>query len=196
MLQMYKVFMNDKPIIITDSVPESNNLKVYNFENLDFLEVKKMIKSESILGLCLLSSNLEKDWTRFQLNFKVIFAAGGKVLNMNSQVLFIYRFDKWDLPKGHIENGEDARTAAIREVKEECGIDHLIIKEELTTTYNVFELNTELRLKVTYWFSMETAFNGVLVPQKEEGILEAVFKSSEAINFALKNTYPNIKLLF
>jgi 8-oxo-dGTP pyrophosphatase MutT (NUDIX family) len=196
MLQMYKVFMNDKPIIITDSVPESNNLKVYNFENLDFLEVKKMIKSESILGLCLLSSNLEKDWTRFQLNFKVIFAAGGKVLNMNSQVLFIYRFDKWDLPKGHIENGEDARTAAIREVKEECGIDHLIIKEELTTTYHVFELNTELRLKVTYWFSMETAFNGVLVPQKEEGILEAVFKSSEAINFALKNTYPNIKLLF
>jgi len=193
---MYKVFMNDKPIIITDSVPESNNLKVYNFENLDFLEVKKMIKSESILGLCLLSSNLEKDWTRFQLNFKVIFAAGGKVLNMNSQVLFIYRFDKWDLPKGHIENGEDARTAAIREVKEECGIDHLIIKEELTTTYHVFELNTELRLKVTYWFSMETAFNGVLVPQKEEGILEAVFKSSEAINFALKNTYPNIKLLF
>jgi 8-oxo-dGTP pyrophosphatase MutT (NUDIX family) len=188
--------MNDKPIIITDSVPESNNLKVYNFENLDFLEVKKMIKSESILGLCLLSSNLEKDWTRFQLNFKVIFAAGGKVLNMNSQVLFIYRFDKWDLPKGHIENGEDARTAAIREVKEECGIDHLIIKEELTTTYHVFELNTELRLKVTYWFSMETAFNGVLVPQKEEGILEAVFKSSEAINFALKNTYPNIKLLF
>jgi 8-oxo-dGTP pyrophosphatase MutT (NUDIX family) len=196
MLQMYKVFMNDKPIIITDSVPESNNLKVYNFENLDFLEVKKMIKSESILGLCLLSSNLEKDWTRFQLNFKVIFAAGGKVLNMNSQVLFIYRFDKWDLPKGHIENGEDARTAAIREVKEECGIDHLIIKEELTTTYHVFELNTELRLKVTYWFSMETAFNGVLVPQKEEGILEAVFKSPEAINFALKNTYPNIKLLF
>jgi hypothetical protein len=81
-------------------------------------------------------------------------------------------------------------------VKEECGIDHLIIKEELTTTYHVFELNTELRLKVTYWFSMETAFNGVLVPQKEEGILEAVFKSSEAINFALKNTYPNIKLLF
>jgi 8-oxo-dGTP pyrophosphatase MutT (NUDIX family) len=196
MLQMYKVFMNDKPIIITDSVPESNNLKVYNFENLDFLEVKKMIKSESILGLCILSSNLEKDWTHFQLNFKVIFAAGGKVLNMNSQVLFIYRFDKWDLPKGHIENGEDARTAAIREVKEECGIDHLIIKEELTTTYHVFELNTELRLKVTYWFSMETAFNGVLVPQKEEGILEAVFKSSEAINFALKNTYPNIKLLF
>ena len=193
---MYKVFMNDKPIIITDSVPESNNLKVYNFENLDFLEVKKLIASDSILGLCLLSSNLEKDWTRFQLNFKVIFAAGGKVLNMNSEVLFIYRFDKWDLPKGHIEKGEDARTAAIREVKEECGIDHLVINEELATTYHVFELNSELRLKVTYWFSMETEFNGVLVPQKEEGILEAVFKSSEAINFALHNTYPNIKLLF
>lgn len=30
---------------------------------------------------------------------------------------------KWDLMKGHIEEGEELKTAACREAKEECGLD-------------------------------------------------------------------------
>lgn len=31
--------------------------------------------------------------------------------------------DRWDIPKGHVEPGETPAEAAIREAKEECGID-------------------------------------------------------------------------
>ena len=193
---MYKVFMNDKPIIITDSSEKLNNYKVYKFDNINFIELQNLIKSDAVIGICLISSDLEKDWKAFLLNFKVIAAAGGKVLNSSKEVLFIYRFNKWDLPKGHIEQGEIKEEAAIREVEEECGIDGLVIEKELETTYHVFYYKEELRLKVTYWFLMKTDFSGVLIPQLEEGITKTVFKNTKEVKIALENTYPNIQLLF
>jgi len=42
-------------------------------------------------------------------------------------MLFIYRFNKWDLPKGKLDNGESVSECAIREVEEECGIANLKI---------------------------------------------------------------------
>ena len=52
----------------------------------------------------------------------LIEAAGGLVKNENGDYLFIYRNDKWDLPKGKIEKDEKTKVAAVREVEEECGI--------------------------------------------------------------------------
>ena len=193
---MYKVFMNDKPIIITDSSEELNNCEVYNFDEINFSEIKNKINSTNIKRICLLSKNIQIDWVSFQRNFTVIEAAGGKVLNASQEVLFIYRFDTWDLPKGHIEKGEHKREAAMREVKEECGIDKLIIEKELETTYHSFYYREQLRLKVTYWFLMKTDFTGDLNPQIEEGITKVVFKNKHSVDKALENTYANIKLLF
>lgn len=193
---MYKVFMNDKPIIITDSSEKLNNCEVYNFDEINFIELQDKINSTNTNSICLLSNNIEKDWLSFKTNFKVIEAAGGKVLNSNKEVLFIYRFGRWDLPKGHIEESEHKKVAAIREVEEECGIDGLIIEKELETTYHSFSYKDELRLKVTYWYLMTTNFIGELVPQLEEGITKVVFKNENSVHKALENTYPNIKLLF
>ncbi len=193
---MYKVFMNDKPIIITESIEESNNFEVYNFDAINFDKLQERLLESSVHGVYLQSSNLAKDWSRFQENFRVIEAAGGKVYNSKSEILFIYRFDKWDLPKGHIEKGEKREVAAVREVEEECGIEGLSVVKRLETTYHAFSYNEELRLKVTYWFEMKTEFEGELIPQTEEGITNVCFKNSLDIDLALKNTYPNIKLLF
>jgi 8-oxo-dGTP pyrophosphatase MutT (NUDIX family) len=196
MLQMYKVFMNDKPIIITDSSEKLNNCEVYNFDEISFKELQNKINFTDTSGVCLLSKNIEKDWLSFTGNFNVIEAAGGKVINASQEVLFIYRFDKWDLPKGHVEKGEHKKVAAIREVEEECGIEGLIIEEELETTYHSFFYKEQLRLKVTYWYLMTTNYSGVLLPQQEEGITQVVFKDEKMVHKALGNTYPNIKLLF
>ena len=117
-------------------------------------------------------------------------------MNLKNEVLFIYRFDKWDLPKGKLEKDESIEDCAIREVEEECGVTNLNIKEPLETTYHIFERKNKTILKITYWFLMKTDFSGVLIPQAEEAIKEAVFKNEFDTKIALQNTYENIKLLF
>ena len=62
-------------------------------------------------------------------------SAGGLVLDRSGAVtrgLLIARHDRrgrliWSFPKGHIEEGETTEAAAIREVREETGIDGRIV---------------------------------------------------------------------
>ncbi|HSE34870.1 MAG TPA: NUDIX domain-containing protein [Candidatus Paceibacterota bacterium] len=50
-------------------------------------------------------------------------AAGGIVIGPDGRILVVSQHgDSWSLPKGHLDPGEDARTAAIREIEEESGI--------------------------------------------------------------------------
>lgn len=65
------------------------------------------------------------------------FSAGGLVVDLTGEIprgALIGRTDKlgrllWSLPKGHIETGETAEQAAIREVEEETGISGEILAE-------------------------------------------------------------------
>ena len=65
------------------------------------------------------------------------FSAGGLVVDLDGEVplgALIGRTDKlgrllWSLPKGHIEEGETAEQAAVREVEEETGISGEILAE-------------------------------------------------------------------
>jgi len=52
--------------------------------------------------------------------------AGGVVLNAKGKVLIVnQRGNSWSLPKGHLEQGEDALAAAVREIYEEAGVRKL-----------------------------------------------------------------------
>lgn len=193
---MYKVFVNDKPIILTTSIKKEESYPVYLFKNTVIEELIYKLKSNILSGVYLFSTNLDNDWERFRVKFKPIIAGGGLVLNEKKETLFIYRGDKWDLPKGRIEKGEKIEETAIREVEEECGIENLIIKKFLINTYHLFVQNGEKRLKETYWYLMYSNFSGNLKPQLEEGITDVCFKNEKEIEEALKNTYANIKLVY
>lgn len=59
-------------------------------------------------------------------------SAGGLVLDERRRGALIGRQDRrgrmvWSLPKGHIEEGETAEAAAIREIREETGISGSIV---------------------------------------------------------------------
>ncbi|QXP67112.1 NUDIX hydrolase [Polaribacter sp. AHE13PA] len=192
---MYKVFVNDTPIIITSSSKKENIFPVYNFKNVLIDEILHKLNNKELQGVNLYSTDLENDWKSFLTNMKLIPAAGGLVLNPKKEVLFIFRNGVWDLPKGWIEKGETIETAAIREVEEECGISNLQLIKPLITTYHIY-FHKGIKLKQTYWYLMTSNYSEKLTPQLEEGITEVVFKNKTAIKTALKNTYANIQLVY
>lgn len=74
-------------------------------------------------------------------NDKIILTfAGGCVINENGEVLLQKRtdFDAWGFPGGSIEFGETPEMTAIREIKEETGMDVEII--ELIGVYTEFDM--------------------------------------------------------
>ena len=135
---MYKVFVNDKPIIFTTSVKNEEDYVVYIYKNTIIEELIYKLKLGKLKGVYLFTNNLKEDWEVFKMKFKVIVAAGGLVLNDKKEILFIYRGSKWDLPKGRQEKGESIEETAIREVKEECGINKLKIDDKLIKTFHFF----------------------------------------------------------
>jgi len=132
------------------------------------------------------------NWKEFCSKFTLIKAAGGLVFNHENELLMIFRNGKWDLPKGKLEKEESVEKCAIREVKEECGIDDLQIIKQLIDTYHTYELNDLKILKRTYWFKMRTAYNGQLAPQIQEGITKANWVKRNEIAEKLENSYGNI----
>ncbi|MDO9275452.1 MAG: NUDIX domain-containing protein [Lutibacter sp.] len=193
---MYKVFVNDCPIILTDNKKNTIKCNLVHFETIQVDEIVAQIFQNKLTGITLFCENLEESWKMFQACFKSQKAAGGKVVNLNNEVLFIYRYNKWDLPKGKLEKGESISECAVREVEEECGVENLQIKTPLETTYHIYKEKGNVILKTTYWFLMHTDFVGELSPQLEEGIDQVVFKNEADVKNALENTYENIKLLF
>jgi len=68
-------------------------------------------------------------------------SAGGLVVDTDTgRAALIGRLDRrgrllWSLPKGHLEAGESAEQAAVREVAEETGIDGVVLAELGTIDY-------------------------------------------------------------
>ncbi|GCD77126.1 hypothetical protein JCM31826_06080 [Thermaurantimonas aggregans] len=140
-------------------------------------------------------SNEEEVWKEFTKYFEIIHAAGGVVKNKDGKFLIIKRHGKFDLPKGKVEEYENLRDAALREVAEECGIKNCTLDtEEPTISYHTYSIDGKRVLKKTHWFPM-TVDNSLdlFKPQTEEGITDVFWLEPEKLNTIFSNTYPNIK---
>lgn len=74
--------------------------------------------------------------------------------------------DRWTIPKGHIEEGEDSRTTAIREIGEETGLRHLDVKNWLGKINFRYRRQTSLVLMTTEIFLVHaTKDTDALVPE-------------------------------
>ena len=193
---MYKVFFNRKPVmLITELVKVTDQTPLFFIKYSNTPSIVKALKSKSVRGIYLYHSNPEKLWKHLLKHFPLIEAGGGLVQHQNGKILFIYRNNKWDLPKGRIEKKEMLLDGALREVMEETGVKDLIVKKKLSDTYHIFSRNGKYKLKKTYWYLMHTSYEGVLEPQLDEGIQMATWKNKEEISELMENAYENIKLI-
>ena len=184
---MYKVFEPKKEVIFINNENQlGNSSKGERNKNANENEVTEYVFSKEPYD------ELKKYYADHQL----IKAAGGLVQN-NGCFLWIYRKNTWDLPKGKIEDNESITDAALREVKEECGLKGILeISHKIILTYHTYQLRDVKILKETHWFFMQ--FNGAqnTIPQLEEGISEVSWKSkNDSIKLA-QGSYPSILSVF
>ena len=168
---MYKVFFNRKFIELTNEIVDHNDNTPFFY--IKFSNAKLIVtalKSKKVKGVYLYHPNNTKLWKHFLKRFPLVVAAGGVVQHANSKILFIYRNNLWDMPKGRVEKNEIITDGAIREVMEETGVRDLILKKSLPITYHIFSRNGKYKLKKTHWYLMYTKYEGPLTPQFEEGI--------------------------
>ena len=195
-LNMQSIFFNDKPICLTTQVEKETDFKNFLLKGVDIELVFQALSKKSIKSVRLIGHNEKKLLKSFKKKLPNVIAGGGKVYNDKGEILFIFRNNKWDLPKGKTEGKESIEETALREVTEETGVKGLVIKKPLPTTYHIFKRNGKPKLKITFWFEMYSTFSGKLYPQLNEGITEVKWLGNDKINGALQNSYSNIKILF
>ena len=193
---MYKVFVNDKPLFLTNEISKETNFQLFLLESVDIVQLIVKIFQNKIQKAYLYHPDEKEILKTLKSKIPVSKAGGGLVYNKKGEVLFIYRGGKWDLPKGGTEKGEDIENTAMREVEEETGVNMLRITKKLQKTYHIFKRNGVYKLKITQWFEMYTDFEGTLVGQIEEGITKAVWLSPSEMPEISQKSYENIKLLF
>ncbi|HSD05913.1 MAG TPA: NUDIX domain-containing protein, partial [Flavobacterium sp.] len=195
-IQMYKVFVNDKPLFLTNQISKETDFQLFLLDSIDVKQVIVKMFQNKIKKAYLYHPDESVIMKTLKAKIPVNKAGGGLVYNKKGEVLFILRNGKWDLPKGGSQKGELIEDAATREVEEETGVNDLKIIRKLQKTYHVFKRNGKYKLKITHWFEMKTNYEGIPIGQIEEGIEKVAWLNPEQIQEALKNSYENIKLLF
>jgi len=192
---MQKIFVGNKPIVLTTKVEPESDFKNYLIDTVDINMVLYNLKKEKYKSIRLIGDNEEVLLKKFLCLLPNIIAGGGKVINSDGKILFIFRNGKWDLPKGKAEQKETIDQTALREVEEETGVKGLSITKPLEITYHIFKRNDQYFIKKTYWFEMFSDYIGDLKPQIKEGITKVKWVGPKKLKKVKKNIYANIEAL-
>jgi len=198
---MRKVFFEKRCIIICspdDPALSDPNAVVFRLgESIDIHTLIGMVEnSASLQRTCIPTDDIEGTYRRICEEFREVNAGGGLVSNRRGDFLLISRNGMWDLPKGHQDPGEDIEVTALREVREETGIEDLELKDLLCITDHCYKRDGIWHLKHTWWYSMIYNDPSDLTPQREEDISKAAWVAKSSLPPFLTNTYPSIIEVF
>lgn len=197
------IYFENKPVFLCDEItpeidkyrhhPDAVFMDEYSTAAINSL-LHEINKPRFHAGI-ILGKDLRKLKEAFFKHFHLIQAGGGLVKNKNQEILMIFRREKWDLPKGKLDEGETIEQCAKREVEEETGLSHIKIIKPIIITYHTYILFGKHNLKETHWYMMNAVGDEKLIPQTEEEITEIIWANKEDLSKYLMNTFPTIEMV-
>lgn len=199
--KIHKIYFENRAIIICrpedQTLSDPNIIQFTPGESMDIHSLVTMVEaSETLHRICIPTEDIEETYKRICAEFLEVNAGGGLVSNRRGDFLLISRNGLWDLPKGHQDPGEDIEVTALREVREETGIDALTLRDLICITDHCYKRNGIWHLKHTWWYDMLYTDPTDLTPQREEDIAKAAWVAKSSLSSFLTNTYPSIAEVF
>ena len=197
---MVKIYFNNKPLFLVDQITKEVEEYLHH-EDTVFIDefslhtVKAMIhemEMSKIHAGVFLHGNVDEVLNMFKKKLQLIKAAGGLVHTDDDEILLIFRNGKWDLPKGKLDPGEELEACAVRELKEETGLENVKPEKPLCITYHTYHQQGKFILKESHWFLMKAERQGNFIPQVEEGIEKVQWVPVEKLASYMENTHASI----
>ncbi|MBL7711385.1 MAG: NUDIX hydrolase [Chitinophagaceae bacterium] len=191
-----KIYYNNKPFILAG--PQADLSRYQAYKKLEgataghFKEALSLLEDSACSGVLLVDADRAQLEKELLWNFYPVYSGGGVVVNENGAILMILRRGKWDLPKGKLDEGEDIEQCALREVREETGLEQVTLGERIGNTMHIYSMNNQLMLKYTEWYLMRASVKSSLLPQEEEKIEEVRWVRPADIPVLLRNSYETI----
>lgn len=191
-----RIYFADKELLFTNEEAPESYYAVAQSDDNDFSRAKIITFLGKYNKVAIICDDVQCAFDKFADEFVWVESAGGIVKNPAGDVVMIRRNERWDLPKGHHEEGESMEECAAREVQEETGVEVSRVERFLCSTIHCYNIYGKWEMKYTTWYEMSADDSVQPVPQAEEGIIAAEWVAQEKIAEKIKTSYPTIKMVF
>ncbi len=201
MEQIFTIYLNERPLILC---PRQRDIPANykdapvcpNPDAAAISQTLQALENGEIASAVFVQTDTKRLMEAIKQHFKVLVAAGGLITNPEGEILLMFRRNKWDLPKGKQDDGESLEECAVREVREETGLQQITLTDKITETFHYYPLKDKKMLKHTYWYRMQFTGTELTIPQIEEDIMDIQWIRSENLGKYLKFSYKNIEDVF
>ena len=188
---MTTVYFADKAVHFGGDAPAGAAV-VRGAEEISRAKIVQIL--ENCNSVWIADASPEAAFARFAADFATVEAAGGVVTDPAGRWLLMFRNGRWDLPKGHIEPGETAEAAAVREIAEETGVAAGVVRPLCTTWHAYwFPKTGRWELKHTRWYALRSEAGQVPAPQTEEGIERVGWYAPAEVDALLGGSFPTVR---
>lgn len=167
----HTVYFADKTVVFTAEPPSGEWFRIEPDADGGISRAKVVNFLETYNKIAVTAADPDAAFARFAADFTAVEAAGGAAVGPDGRCLMMRRNGRWDLPKGHVEEGERIEVCAVRETEEETGIrTEAVVRLCRTLHAYWFAKTARWELKRTHWFLLRASECGEPTPQTEEGI--------------------------